>query len=381
MSNKDEFDLEIEDDAADDSFDEAELESAAAQDAPARKKSGGMLFVVVLLAVVGGGVFAAVKFLGVQLPFGGAPAPVTTAVDTAPGPAQGSMTVDANLPPDNIPPAPEPVAGLDSPGALPDLGFPPSGETNVPAIDAPWDMTAGAAEGSDNNAAPAETGNNNIVDPFASLGAQDVTSAVNGTDSTPPAMPSPAEQPGQIVDPFAISGGESEPAQPVQQEAPVSAEVAPLSTPPAADPAQAARIAALEQKVAGLERSLSDSEKALQKAKSDLTRAEQQLAEKTAALAQARTAPAATLDKEPVRAKTAAPRKAAVKKAPAAARPVVWVLRSAKPGQAMISEKGSNEMRTVSVGDTLPGIGRVTAITTNPQGRWVVNGTQGVINQ
>jgi intracellular multiplication protein IcmG len=48
---------------------------------------------------------------------------------------------------------------------------------------------------------------------------------------------------------------------------------------------------------------------------------------------------------------------------------------------AWISEKGSDEIKTISVGDTVSGIGKVTAIAKDDGGRWVVNGTQGKINQ
>jgi intracellular multiplication protein IcmG len=70
------------------------------------------------------------------------------------------------------------------------------------------------------------------------------------------------------------------------------------------------------------------------------------------------------------------------KKAPAVtAASKKWVLRSAKPGTAWISEAGSNELRTVSVGETLPGVGKVMSVTKNAEGRWVVNGTTGKVYQ
>lgn len=57
-----------------------------------------------------------------------------------------------------------------------------------------------------------------------------------------------------------------------------------------------------------------------------------------------------------------------------------WTLRSAKEGQAVISRKGSDTLRTVTVGATVSGIGRITAIS-NASGKWVVQGTQGRISQ
>jgi intracellular multiplication protein IcmG len=46
----------------------------------------------------------------------------------------------------------------------------------------------------------------------------------------------------------------------------------------------------------------------------------------------------------------------------------------------MVSRAGENEMRNVTVGDTLPGVGRVTQIYQSPTG-WIVQGTDGRILQ
>ncbi|MDB2682769.1 hypothetical protein N9Z27_00780 [Alphaproteobacteria bacterium] len=74
----------------------------------------------------------------------------------------------------------------------------------------------------------------------------------------------------------------------------------------------------------------------------------------------------------------------AVKKAPAVkkstASPKAWVLRSAQPGKAVVSEKGSSDIRNIEVGQPLNGIGRIQSISMI-DGRWVVLGTKGKINQ
>jgi len=63
------------------------------------------------------------------------------------------------------------------------------------------------------------------------------------------------------------------------------------------------------------------------------------------------------------------------------ARPVKkWVLRSAQPGQAVVAQKGSSDVRTIEVGDRVSGIGRVQSIS-NSSGLWVVQGTSGKISQ
>lgn len=58
-----------------------------------------------------------------------------------------------------------------------------------------------------------------------------------------------------------------------------------------------------------------------------------------------------------------------------------WVLKSAKPGTAWISQPGSPDIRSVSVGETLPGLGKVTSISQDSAGHWVVMGTRGHVNQ
>jgi hypothetical protein len=57
-----------------------------------------------------------------------------------------------------------------------------------------------------------------------------------------------------------------------------------------------------------------------------------------------------------------------------------WVLRSAQPGRALVAREGRNEMQSVAIGDTLPGIGYVTGIF-NQDSRWIVQGTEGRIAQ
>ena len=58
----------------------------------------------------------------------------------------------------------------------------------------------------------------------------------------------------------------------------------------------------------------------------------------------------------------------------------VWILRSAQPGKATVAPKGSNDIRSISVGESLSGIGRIQSIS-NASGRWVVTGTTGSISQ
>ncbi len=421
MSNKDEFDVDL-DENAEEGFDEVSLdeETVAAEAQPAKKKSGGgLVSVIAILAVLGGGTFAAVKFFGVQLPFN-IPGLTPTAQVAQPGtaPVQSEMTASADLPQDSLPPQPAVPAADDvaaqegdmtdsdqasaesASSVLPDLGLPAETSQDT-GINPPWDAaaptTADAATSSaadapftvdnDNNA-----GGANIIDPFAAS-AQDVTAAVNNQDAATPVTggANAASSGAEIIDPFAVGATPD-----TAGASPAAASAAPEAAAAAADPAQATRTAELEKKVADLEKSLAEADKALKKANDDLAATQKQLTEKTDALAKA-TADAkadVTSSTQPAT-KAAAPAKqetapkaesapVAPKKATAPAATTnrkAWVLRSAKPGVAWVSEKGSNEMRTISVGDTLSGIGKVTAITTDAQGRWVVNGTRGTINQ
>lgn len=76
-------------------------------------------------------------------------------------------------------------------------------------------------------------------------------------------------------------------------------------------------------------------------------------------------------------AKKVAPPKPIVAAKPA---PSNWELRAAQPGRAWVSPQGSRDMQSVVVGDTLPGIGRVTGIVFQGN-QWTVIGTQGQIRQ
>lgn len=57
-----------------------------------------------------------------------------------------------------------------------------------------------------------------------------------------------------------------------------------------------------------------------------------------------------------------------------------WVLRAAQAGEAWVSRGAQGSLQSVKVGDSLPGIGRVTAISQR-DGVWVVVGTNGSLRQ
>ncbi len=60
---------------------------------------------------------------------------------------------------------------------------------------------------------------------------------------------------------------------------------------------------------------------------------------------------------------------------------VAWILKAAKPGVAWVAQKGSSDLHMVETGDSLTGIGKVTAIVRDSSGNWEVNGTKGRISQ
>jgi len=63
-----------------------------------------------------------------------------------------------------------------------------------------------------------------------------------------------------------------------------------------------------------------------------------------------------------------------------AASPVEWELRAAQPGKAWVSQSGRQDIRSIEVGDSLPGLGRITAVN-YAAGRWIVQGTRGRLVQ
>jgi len=388
MTNKDEFELDVEE-TAEEEFDDVSLDEGvdSAEAAPPKKKKsgGGLMIFVLLLAVLGGGGFAAVKFLGVQLPFD---VPGLTQTAQTPSEPAPTMSASADLPAGDLPPQPAADTSADA-GGLP-TGIPAATSPEEASINAPWgaeevvDIAAESrrqmpAEPFGDAPAPSDAGN--IVDPFA-FGAQDVTAQVN---EVPQAAP-PAES--EMIDPFASMAAQAPVTEvapaPEPAPVPVAAPVAVTAAAPAEDAATKAQLTALEKKLAETQKSLEASEKALKKANDDLAKKSEELAKAQADLKVAQKTAKVAADKpaaaesKPAAVQTTKP---ATKPAAAPARKIEWVLRSAKPGMAWVSEKGSSEMRTVGVGDTLAGIGKVTAITTDAQGRWVVNGTRGAINQ
>lgn len=64
---------------------------------------------------------------------------------------------------------------------------------------------------------------------------------------------------------------------------------------------------------------------------------------------------------------------------PKVVRKPVWIIRAAQPGRAVIFDKTTGEIKSVEVGNTVLGIGKVETISKSSSGKWVVQGTLGSI--
>lgn len=144
------------------------------------------------------------------------------------------------------------------------------------------------------------------------------------------------------------------------------------------------RMSVLEKAVSGLEKSVA-TKKDLSALQGDLSSLQADIRSLRSELKKAASAPrnvapapkaaaSAGSETSSVKAKTATVAKPAPQRE--------WVMVSAQPGTAWISEKGSSGKREVSVGDTVPGLGRITSVAPDTAtGRWVVKGTRGTLHQ
>lgn len=438
MSNTEDFETEIGDEL------EAQEEAPEAA-APAKvKKSGGMGKFLVLLVLIGlGGAAGAVHLGMLKLPFeipgltpvetvaaaGGsemppAPAPAPSEAAHMPSGIPAATTAANSLPEasgeDALPPlsadgdslaagsemaagdrhaptrtespnlalppsigvAPGALAGAADPLAKPAISPPGSDDMAVDGMGAD-PLAAAPASSPSSDVAPANANTaTGGADPFAVPGGPDMAAApATAVESDPLAAPIPQNDMGAAPDLAAA---------PVT--APVVAPVEPA--PVATDTASAAELATLKEKVSSLESELADLRKQADANKAALKSAEERAskAEDRATKAEAKAtaaaqrnqssaAAAAASDDTPAPVKRRAVRRHSAAATAAPAPTKRWVLKSAKPGTAWVSQPGSNELKTISVGDTLSGIGRVTSIAADSSGRWMVNGTRGNISQ
>ncbi|MDD3371335.1 MAG: hypothetical protein PHE27_05860, partial [Alphaproteobacteria bacterium] len=235
-------------------------------------------------------------------------------------------------------------------------------------------------------AAPAEKS----AEPPSLSDAQDVAPAANAAPDQPPVESSVA-QADALIDATAIAPAPSLSVEPQPASANDTAGGAgtPFSIPaqaqaPAAPAPQAQAPSEADQRIEMLSERVDALQKALDQANQQLNQiaasAEDTSRDGSSEGLEKRISQLEKKIKAPARAKTVKHKTA--KKAPKAeekAEAVAWVLRAAAPGQGWIAADASTaELKKVSIGDTVPGIGKITAI--EPQGdSWVVRGTKGTI--
>ncbi|MBI1215650.1 MAG: hypothetical protein GC185_07520 [Alphaproteobacteria bacterium] len=365
--------------------------------APAAKKSGGgfgkLLLILILLG--GGGTVGAAKMGLVKLPFAipgitPAAAPVKTALKKAP-PQPKPATQTAAGKNNNAPVKNDPLSmgsGDTRLSVSPEIALP------APVVsEAKPEMQLPTPELKQAPIAPPEQ----MVPVYGSSGHQassgpTVQNPMLGGEqkdplsiSPPDASPEKKKAAGaQLLMPEAIgakagaTGKIESPIPPPQEIKSPPEEASPVAAPQTADMrAIDNRIQALETKVGALESKLNDMAASAVR-KSDLAALQSSIdqlrREMSSGSASRHAAPAVTHHKATQAATHhAAPAHAAVS--------THWVLKSAKPGTAWVSAKGSDDMRTVSVGSSLPGIGKVTDVSQDAGGRWVVTGTHGKVRQ
>ena len=372
------LDVDLSDTSYDDMLDDPLLDDDASWDDPAamspppRKamksgktvKSSGKktpLFNIILIAA------AAIVGLGILFfQFSGGKTPAPTALEqpqiTAPADPndllalQQTGTVDPNAAPpaaaatDPLTQAPAPSGGiLDDPSLLPQVQPAPAPtaatteQPAIPTIDTPTPALP-APEMLPEQVAPAPS-----AAPLPAPEPTPIPAAIT------PAEPAPA--PAATPTPAPAISDTVKPAESTKTEMGMT------SIPTADLESLKANLAALEAKVKSLE--------------------EQKTAMVTAPPADSQTNSIANDIAEKPKKKTTAKKKPAAKpkaKKPAAAKTPSWELRGIAGGSAIIAKRGSDEFQTISVGDQISGIGRVTSIT-NQNGAWVVKGTSGSIRQ
>lgn len=381
-------------DEIDEDFNEDEF------DVPKKSGSKSILFLLVFLLLIGG---AGYYFLGKSLPFIGGnknktvTATANTAVPPAPVPGTSGTSSDTQqaspLPP---PPMPTPIGpdtgeGGDDLTALQDITAPEPAprmdEVAQPLIDPIEDMATDAAN------AITET-------------AQEVTQAVLPDDliSLEQEVAS-SEEPSTTQEENLqdeVIADEIVEDETVTEEvlAPVTESTEAMSN----SVADNTRIEALEETVQGLAQQIETAVNTLSsqpQMNTDNSLAEQnkeqldtltqqmlqvthrldQLGDKIDDLGKKANTQTSAPKPKPVEKSVAPAPKPSTTKAPAPTpKSTSWTLRSAQPGVAWLSQGNNTEMQRYSVGQSLSGMGTITAIT-QENGKWVVRTTTGVIKQ
>lgn len=415
-------------DGDDDGWDDDAVEQGEQeQQNRAKKKSNLVAYGLIGVIVVAGLGFGAMALMG----GGSAPdqtgaAPVASAPEITPD-ATGLDVADSSNPavviPMETPPQPAPETPAQTEPSTPAQGFlnNPAELEAQPGASAPAPADLGALP-TDPAAQPAEpaavASSADSVPSFAAPSSQDVATseapAVIGGLKPVSDFPSADQIKKAVPDtaaPLAAPEGQpqaaAEPVQPEMAQVPASATAPdtsaadPVPAAPAAAPVNTAEVTALQEKLdAALARiktleadaqtvkanAQADADAKVRELEAKIARLETGLAQKSqsapaVAAGSDQAQPAAVLSSP---ATTQGSADAQPRRSAAASSTVVrtsWELRSAQPGKAMIARKGqANDLRSVSVGDTVPGLGKIQAIEQGTSG-WVVRGTLGRVTQ
>lgn len=388
---------------------------------PPKKKKGGLFnIILILVAILGGGGFAYMKFAAKPAP------PVQTAAESpVPQSAAPEAPVAISDAPVETAQAPQPVVAEDGP-LLPEPATDGTDQLTAPPALSATDESAAPAPGDQVGAPDA------LVDTQESMAPVEVASA--------PPMPAPiSDVPGEPQAAASGFKPSLPSAKDIMLEKPASGDIPPARAVPAAAVDQVslaavdrgvatgdglkavdeklsillARMDSFEGRIANLEAGLHQmsSKVALgaDEEGSDLSGVKDALAaleQKVDGLAAAKPAdapapvamkaesvkeeavfvpaaeepkevpPSADGEQEDAPPMPVAKKPAVESKVAAIQKSEGWVLRSAQPGSAMVASKATGDMRSVKVGDTLPGLGRVLSIQME-NGRWVVKGSTG----
>lgn len=396
---------------------------------PAQKKKSSLVSYLIIGAVLlGAGGFAYVKFFANKAPTvvatdaNGEPLPPSdrsslAALREQPGDQYMPTPVDApppqqtgpksqggfmNAPAEDQPPTPEPdptaaeapatlpIPGTaEAPAPTPAPGLPPGGPS-MTAVETPDTPPADTLPPAGKPDQPADPGVALLpgIKPTSDFPSVDLIKKAAPTAVEPPVTPDKAAPVVPEVAPETVAEKPAAVEPPVTPPTPeavpeLPAGLAPTPTlnaePKPAPVDNAAATTEMQEKLSEAESRIADLEKQLEEAKANAANNNDRPFERASAAEPVKVA-------RPARPQATAP-KTSVKRVVAnddTPKPILrsnWELRSAQPGQAMVSTKtGKGDIRTVFVGDTLSGIGRITAITKTPSG-WVVRGTTGTLHQ
>ena len=362
------------------------------------------------MLIVGAGVVVFGGLVGIAFMGGGSPSPLPDEQAAAPGdalpdaPATTAYEDGADMPPMPAPINPEQADGALTPMPMPgDLQDTELAELNVDEVPAqpPSGTTPQGEEPFDYRS---NEQRENSDEPAPKNAAEQLNAAFKQRTETDPVAPVPADS-GTLIDSEGNIIAMPAPVIPEEQpeEKPAAAESAPTLSAAQPSPqleAQKTEIESLQSKLTTQETQIAESEKATQALEDSLKSKDEEIAalskkieELEQKLASAEHAPApekaASAPKAAKPASAPAAGKPAAKKAPAAtttakapaaapAKVVSWELKAAQPGKAVLASRSTGDTRNVSVGDTVDGLGKITAIS-NETGRWTVRGTKGQV--